>query len=279
MLMLVVLFCIAMCMQACSGPASEDDSSRRPRQRSTAAAASQEEDADMHDRCGRPLCSATPCWVSWFMHSCQELPLTYFCGCHSSCCYSYLPTVLQQLKGCTSRADGTVTVLCGHRFLKTMWQIDPEACVLDLAVHGSETTGKYLVMLILLRDKFLKGTAQSQHHHSRQTGLGAAPAKVPTGQACRNCLAQFAQLRQNLKKEKRMAFVVAEQRMLNSAAWSRLYVDAVKTVNCASPIVLWHPKRNKCQIFDSMQVQTCQHALEQTLDGNVRKWLHRPWPT
>ena len=158
-----------------------------------------------------------------------------------------------------------------------MWEIDSEACLLDLAVHGSETTGKYLVMLMLLRDRFLMGTPQ--HCHSRQTGPGAASTKMLTGQACRDCLAQFAQLRQNLKKEKRMAFVVAEQQMLNSAAWSSLYVDAVKRVNCASPMILWHPKRNKCLVFDSEHVQTCQHALEQTLDGNVRKWLHRPWPT
>ena len=59
MLMLAVLFCIAMCMQACSGPASEDDSSRHTRQRSTAAAASQEEGDDMHDRYDRPLYSAS----------------------------------------------------------------------------------------------------------------------------------------------------------------------------------------------------------------------------
>ena len=169
-----------------------------------------------------------------------------------------------------------MTVLCGPRFLKTMWEIDPDACLLDLAVHGSETTGKYLVMLLLLRDKFLK---QSHHRYSTQAGPGAASAKMSTGQACRKCLAQFAHLRQNLKTEKRMAFVVAEQQMLNSAAWSRLYVDAVKAVNCASPIIVWHPKRKKCQVFDSMHVQTSQHALEQTLDGNVRQWLHRPWPT
>ena len=160
-----------------------------------------------------------------------------------------------------------------------MWDIDSEACLLDLAVHGSETTGKYLVMLILLRDKFLMGTAQSRHRQSRQTGPRAVSAKAPTGQACRKCLAHFAHLRQNLKKEKRMAFVVAEQRMLNSPEWSRLYVEAVKTVDCASPMILWHPKRNKYQFFDSTHVNTCQHALEQTLDGNARKWLHGPWPT
>lgn len=160
-----------------------------------------------------------------------------------------------------------------------MWEIDPEACLLDLAVHGSETTGKYLVILIVLRDKLLMGSSPSRHHHSRQTGPGATSAKVLTGQACRNCLVQFAQLRQNLKKEKRMDFVIAEQRMLDSTAWSRLYVEAVKTVDCACPMILWHPKRNKCQLFDCTHVQTCQHALEQTLDGNVRRWLHRPWPT
>lgn len=159
-----------------------------------------------------------------------------------------------------------------------MWEIDPEACLLDLSVHGTENIGKYLVMLIILRDKFLMGRAHSQHRPSRQTGPGGTSSKRHMGQACRNSLVQFAQLRQNLKKEKRMAFVVAEQRMLSSAAWSELYVDAVKTVDCACPMILWHPKRNKCQIFDCTHVQTCQHALEQTLDGNVRKWLHRPWP-
>ena len=158
-----------------------------------------------------------------------------------------------------------------------MWQVDSEACLLDVEVHGSETTGKYLVMLMIQRDTFLKENTRARHRHSKHSGLEGTSAKVLT-KPCHNCLVQFAQLRQNLEKEKRMEFVVAEQRMLNSTAWSTLYVDAVKTVDCACPMIVWHPKRKKCQIFDCTHVQSCQHALEQTLDGNVSQWLHRPWP-
>lgn len=159
-----------------------------------------------------------------------------------------------------------------------MWQLDSEACLLDPEVHGTKTTGKYLVMLMIQRDQLIMESTQSHHGHSKDTELEATSAKVVT-QTCSNCLVQFAQLRQNLEKERRMAFVIAEQKMLNSTTWSTLYVDAVKMVNCACPMIVWHPKRNKCQFFDCTHTQSCQHALEQTLDGNVSRWLHRPWPT
>ncbi|KAL3131728.1 DnaJ subfamily C member 16 [Trebouxia sp. C0009 RCD-2024] len=112
-LMLAVLFCTAMCIQACSGSSSANDDSAEPsRQHTKPAHASQQGDDDMHDR-----------------------------------------------------------------FLQTMWQVDSEACFLDVAAHGSETTGKYLVLLMLQRDKFLKESSRSRHRHSRPTGPQGTSAK------------------------------------------------------------------------------------------------------
>ena len=151
-----------------------------------------------------------------------------------------------------------------------MWRIDSEACLMDLASHGATDSGKYLVMLMIRRDKLLMD--------GRRAGSDSASAELQTDPVCRSCMKHFAQLRQGLTKEKRMVFVIAEPWMLNTGEWSRLYAQAVKAVNSPCPMIVWHPKRKKCQILDCSHIQTCQHALEQTLDGNVKGWLHRPWP-
>lgn len=151
-----------------------------------------------------------------------------------------------------------------------MWHIDSEACLMDPAAHGATDSGKYLVMLMIRREKLLVD--------GRRADSDSAPAKMQTDYACRSCMRHFAQLRESLKKEKRMVFVIAEHWMLNTGGWSRLYGEAANTVNSPCPMIVWHPKRKKCQMMNCTHVQTCQHALEQTLDGNVKGWLLRPWP-
>lgn len=164
------------------------------------------------------------------------------------------------------------------RFLKTLWHLNTEATVINPAVHGAADTGQFLIMLLIRREKLLLDTVQTQQGQSRQSTAGITPAHLKSDRICRNFLMQFMQLRQNLKEEKRMLFAVAELQMLDHVAWQRFYVDAVKIVNCSCPMIVWHPKRNKCQVLDCSYVQTTQHALEQTLDGNVKSWVHRPWP-
>ncbi|DBA85275.1 TPA: DnaJ subfamily C member 16 [Trebouxia sp. C0005] len=156
------------------------------------------------------------------------------------------------------------------RFLKTLWQLDTEACLFDPAVHSRLDTGSFLIMLLIRRERLLPFQTRTQH--------GSSPGQPKTDRVCREYLLQFAQLRQNLKEEKRMLFVIAELHALKNAAWQRFYVDAVKLVSSSCPMIVWHPKRNRCQILDCNYVQTTQHALEQTLDGNVKSWEPRPWP-
>lgn len=156
------------------------------------------------------------------------------------------------------------------RFLKTLWQLDTEASLFDPAVHGRLDTGRFLIMLLIRRERLLPPQTRTQH--------SSTPGQIKTDRVCRDYLLQFAQLRQNLKEEKRMLFVIAELHALENAAWQRYYVDAVKMVSSSCPMVVWHPKRNRCQVLDCNYVQTTQHALEQTLDGNAKSWVHRPWP-
>ena len=140
-------------------------------------------------------------------------------------------------------------------------------------MHGAKDSGKYLVMMMLHRDKLLKAGM-----HGRRAERQSNPAEMQTDPDCHSCLQHFAQLRQNLQKEKKMTFVIAERRMLDSAAWSDLYVAAVRTASSVCPVIVWHPKRTKYQILSCKHDENCQHALEQTLDGNVSSWMHRPWP-
>ena len=156
-------------------------------------------------------------------------------------------------------------------------RLDTEAKFVDLERHGEPDTGQFLIMLLF------KGEALLQDKEPSQNGCGTKPAygsnlKLKAARACCDYVASAAQLRQNLKEEKRMLFVVAELHLLDSVAWRHFYADAVKICRCSCPIVVWHPMRNKCQIIDCIHVQTSQHVLEQTLDGNVKSWLPRPWP-
>ena len=125
-------------------------------------------------------------------------------------------------------------------------------------------------MLLIRRERLLPPQTRTQH--------SSTPGQIKADRVCRDYLLQFAQLRQNLKEEKRMLFVIAELHALKNAAWQRFYVDAVKMASSSCPMVVWHPKRNRCQVLDCNYVQTTQHALEQTLDGNAKSWGHRPWP-
>lgn len=133
-------------------------------------------------------------------------------------------------------------------------------------------------MLLIRREKFLQHKPQIRHGQTGQSAAGLNPGQLKADRVCRDYLMQFAQLRQNLKEEKRMLFVVAELHMFDNVEWQRFYVDAVKVISSSCPMIVWHPKRNKCQVLDCSYVQRTQHALEQTLDGNVKSWLSRPWP-
>ena len=149
--------------------------------------------------------------------------------------------------------------------------------MVDPAVHGATDSGKFLIMLMMRRENLLLDKVQTQSARTT-SAAGSSPAYAKTDRVCRSYVTQFAQLRQNLKAEKRMLFVIAELDLLGHVPWQKFYVDAVKRVNCACPLIVWHPKRNKCQVLDCSYVQNTQHALEQTLDGNVKGWLPRLWP-
>ncbi len=74
-------------------------------------------------------------------------------------------------------------------------------------------------MLFIRREKLLLPKSQIRHGQSGQSASDLNPGRLKTDRVCRDNLMQFAQLRQNLKEEKQMLFVVAELHMLDNAAW------------------------------------------------------------
>ena len=157
-----------------------------------------------------------------------------------------------------------------------MWELDPDAVILEPEEHASATSGKYLVMLLLRGDKLVDNKRKSnlpsvdQNPGSQQFDYSVAG----------ECLMQFARLRQSFQHEERMTFAVADVRSLDPGlAWQRLYVTAVKSIGCTCPVLVWHPKRHKYHVLNCRLTERTKHLLEQTLDGNITSWTEQRWPT
>lgn len=161
-------------------------------------------------------------------------------------------------------------LLLSHRFLQMLWKIDTEAVIIETSTHGANNSGKYLVMMLLRREHLVG--SQQQQSQSQEAALSAANSNT-----CRTYLKHFAKLRASFKQDKRLVFGVAELHMLESVAWQRQYVSAVKEVKNACPVLVWHPKRTKFIMLDCTLLQKAHMALEQVLDGNA-KWLPTEWP-
>lgn len=162
----------------------------------------------------------------------------------------------------------SLTLVCS--FLRALWKLDSEAAIMDNTTHAAKDTGKHLVMMIVRREHLL---ALKQQAHQTEDAMSYQSNR----RTCRSFLRQFAELREGFRRERRLEFVIAELHMLESSAWQRQYVAAVKQVGIACPVLVWHPKRTKLSVLDCSQMQKAQLALEQVIDGTA-KWLPNEWP-
>lgn len=100
MLMLGVLFCIAMCVQACSESPSNDDRPRHARHRRAQASSPQPDNDDMHDRLDSlPFMSQTTAaiLVSMGLGACKLCKSLGDCNCNKESCSSHVQYVVSEL--------------------------------------------------------------------------------------------------------------------------------------------------------------------------------------